>query len=299
MNQFKISELSTTNLIKPQYREYKYLENTKEPSPKIKPLLPTTITDVFNKYSISSFEELINLTLANIGNDKFCIDGLSCCGKTTFLSRYGSSLIKISEYVDLKYRNVDPIQSITYMEVFNKMYSTSSGFVFDRSPVSNIAWLIIPQVYANIKLLSQLTPFGLCELIVKNSKIDSVLRYIKNKNINVLIFIDSEIDLIQERMRKRKTNTTDVTMGEFPAYITIQNYVYWYLSIKLNYTSIDLKELRNYAKQFNIDNPFDYLYEKLTLCESDKIYPDLTPFKVRLFDETVDDLIKKRLIHNR
>lgn len=232
-------------------------------------------------------------------DSNLAIDGTCGSGKSSILSKLGCPVLKISQYIDDDKRNFDPIQSLTYLLASCRMIETSKNCVFDRSPISNVAWLIIPQVYAIYEDNSKLTHYGLVESVINNSRLESLLKYIKAKNFNVLMMIDTNVDYVCHKLKVRNASATDAFVSNWSMYIICQNIVYSYLAQMLGYVCWDMEYLRTFAfdKGLLESELYDEIANVLKQENEDPKLPLIVP--QNNFDVQGDHIIKRKLIHKR
>lgn len=255
------------------------------------------ITRTQNSYS---FNHTLTFLLCNVKSNNIVIDGTCGVGKTSILSTLHRPIIKVSQYINDTNRNYDSIVAINYILTSCMMIDTAMGCVFDRSPISNLAWLIIPQVYSNYKLLEKMTTFGLINTILENSQLYSALRFINKKKYNVIIIIDTDIKYVCDKLKQRKSSYTDILAAHWPMYVHVQNMVYSTLAKILNYPCIDINYLREFAKKDGITENEMYNRISCVLEQNMNIeikYPTIMPQEG--INIPIDDIIKRRLIHKR
>lgn len=198
-----------------------------------------------------SFESSLEFLASNVKVERLAIDGTCGVGKSSLLYNMDLPVLKISHYINDESRNYDPISSINYLMASCAMIDGSTNCVFDRSPMSNLVWLLIPQFYNNYHLTKDMTEFGLLNVIMDQSYIKSAINYLKKKDYNVLVIINTNLEDACKNLEEREGSYTDIWTANWPFYIHVQNVVYSYLAQMLGYVCWDLNELKSLAAIYN------------------------------------------------
>ena len=214
-------------------------------------------------YDNEGFDQLKHITYQDLLKQKpisnytpksnVFFDGVTAFGKTfmvDLLSKYKHA--KINQIFTFDNYNHNPIEAHLYVAGQLHMNKTGSGYIFDRSPISNIVFQIIFHVYKFFEdnVGTQLTMHGILDNFLKDSNIITTLKLIKYNVKNIIIFIDSDIELSKLRMQNRAhTNNTngDAVRCLSDEYFILQNTVFSYIAKLCDYIIIDLNYYRNFV----------------------------------------------------
>ena len=111
-----------------------------------------------------------------------CLDGLACSGKTTLVNKFDNKF-KINELINTKNINIDSQAAFNYLQFSLYAYDNLSGYVFDRSPISNIAWLIIANIWGKQK--HKLNNYNIednIDLLITELQLTPMFEYILEKD---------------------------------------------------------------------------------------------------------------------
>lgn len=252
-----------------------------------------------NFYKINVLQtKNINITTDYLENliitKKVLFDGQCCTGKT-FLTNNKKS-IKISNYINDNDRNFYSPTSLLYYEGYKSLINNNNNFIGDRSPISNIAFLLITQLqnfllksYKNETFINKITAYGFLTLYLQSTNLIYLLRECKSHNFNVIILVDSNFKEWQKRLRMRAEETKNVmdlyaSKQNIPLYGITQFIVYSYIGELLNYPVIDLNKLELPFEEF-----MTIIKNKLEIIDDD----DKINFKKKNnYNITLEDYIK-------
>ena len=271
--------------------------------------------DINNKpiiiYENSDFQQLKNFTFLDLIRQKniesyekksnLFIDGVTAFGKTSIIDKSTYKQAKINHYFSFDNYNHNPHEAHLYVAGQIAMNKSGSGYIFDRSPISNIAFQIInyltkyfdDQNSKNEK--SMLTIHGIIDIYLRDSNLLSVLKYIAYHTKNIIVLIDSDIDLSKQRMMNRAISSNgsngDAIRCLSDNYFILQNMVYSYIAKKCNYVVIDL----NYYRNFVVCDGVNWRAHKSDMynLKSDDDNKDQLIFNFKLLDSAIREGVQK------
>ncbi len=206
-----------------------------------------------------------------------CIDGQSCCGKTTLL---GENCLKVTQYFSFNAHNYQPQEGLEYIIQALKVYRESVNCCIDRSPVSNFVYMLVYYLRDRFLRLSdengvcEYSAGKLCDDFIKLHNLQSVLDFFNALHINTLIVIDSDVEEVSRRMEERgfrEMNKGDLAKCSDLLYLRCQAIAFSYVAKQLGYPVIDLSF---YRKWFQVtDNALFMMLKR----EMDKYRQNIEP----------------------
>lgn len=182
-----------------------------------------------------NFDDIMHRFTDNTGN--VCIDGMSCSGKTTILSKF-HKIFKINTVLDTTNYNYNSVTAFSYLEMQNYIYNKNRNLVFDRSPISNLAFQLVYWLMENYDERVNFSSYNWCENYVRMHNMKNALEYIKSRNYNIIIVVNSNLDEWQKYMLMRN-GTGDRYKGCVREYGECQLFAYIYLAQVLNLPILD------------------------------------------------------------
>lgn len=194
------------------------------------------------------------------------IDGASACGKTTLVNKFPWWKINMVLGESMRYYNLSPIVAHRYLFEGLMAMQSSKNVVFDRSPISNIAWQMAyylithyhapaePHCFASIH--PELEPHGVCLQYVRMHNLGSVLDFLRGEKLNIIIIIDSDANEILKRIAQRDTPRAKLkaSVKEYALHVA----PYAFLANSLDLPCFDLAYFR-----IKYGLPTDKVFEKL------------------------------------
>lgn len=210
------------------------------------------------------------------------IDGICASGKSTFMTQDTRKQTKVNNVfsnisnhkVTTYYNyNVSPMHSFIYL-IESKKLSEENNTVKDRSFLSNLVFYLVHTLIGAYK-----------SNIIKGFEYDDALLFMteyanhyelktvanwlfSKKPTNIVFFINTQIDILKDRLYKRGVDTknvSDIVASQNDIYLISQNHAYRFFAEYLNIPCFDLKQLNigdyldNYKGPNNIkfENPFE------------------------------------------
>lgn len=209
---------------------------------------PSTITNL--KDTVSRF--FANIMASVDWTRNLSIDGPSAMGKSTMLKGIPST--KVNKYITCNknncYNNI-PVASHAYLTTALALHEQTGGLIYDRSPVSNIAYglcfYIMSAITNNLKTYRTFN--GLCDEYIRITNMLPTLEYVNAKNLQTLIVIDSSFEHYSARFNARGYavgSVSDIIKSQVYEYWLAQTAAFVYLANALNYHCLDLQVLRNH-----------------------------------------------------
>lgn len=233
-------------------------------------LLQSPLNDEVNlKITLDEFFTNLYSKFKSAGN--LAIDGPSAMAKSSMLN--DSFTQKVNNFININQNNCynnNPIAALSYYTISAEMYKCFNKTLFDRSPISNLAYGLCFYIM-NILTKDQIgyrTLTGICEEFIKNLNLTSFLEYINAQEFNILIMIDSSYPHYAKRLNKRGYNTnsrSDINKSMVYEYWVGQTAAFSYLANALNLNCIDINKIRMVYPKLDDVIIFD------TLCKSFKV----------------------------
>lgn len=200
---------------------------------------------------MSEMKEILDPFFEKVKKDKYvCIDGTTCVGKSSIIGEDDPRYIKINNFMNVDSINFDPASSIRYLIKSLEMLKSHENIVCDRSPVSNIAWLIFEYFFSyHYHLCKKLNENGLFWSVVLNHNLIPLFAKLRQEKLNIIFLIDSDIAMIHDNLKLRGEGN-DERYAEFDKYCHFQNFIYSKLAEILNCPCFDVTEIKN---KYNID----------------------------------------------
>uniref|UniRef100_A0AAU8GFG2 Uncharacterized protein n=1 Tax=Faxonius propinquus nudivirus TaxID=3139431 RepID=A0AAU8GFG2_9VIRU len=219
--------------------------------------------NTFNKFT--TIEDEIHMFMNKFTNaQNVFIDGLCATGKST-LAKYFTN-IKISQYLDISNSyNYHPTSALSYVLLNILMNEESEGLIIDRSPLSNIAFQICYYIMGILTNddLGYRTLSAICQEYIDNHNMLPVLEYIKNKNLNILIILDSDFIKASKRLNLRGYYTNSISDKQrslVKEYWLGQMAAFSYLSNMLHIPCFDINYFRIKYKKNDDENLLQEIY---------------------------------------
>ncbi|UHB41762.1 GMP kinase [Macrobrachium rosenbergii nudivirus] len=235
-------------------------------------------------------------------NKAIAIDGMSCTGKSSLISNF--THVKINKYINLQEKNgynIFPENSISYL-LMNMRMAFTSNVLIDRSCISNLAYLYCYYVMNHLgnKRDLLLSSFGLCDEFTRIHNLKPLLEWIKSKNVNAIIYIDSSFEKSAMRMNKRgvhEKSPSDIIKSLVKEYHTAQTTAFAYIANMLNLSCIDFNYLR---LMYNVEDDEIFgknskmFYDKMMYREEEKL-PNIKPYNTPINSNFIKELQKVAL----
>lgn len=170
-----------------------------------------------------------------------CVDGTTCIGKSTFCD----STYKVNNYMNTESYNTSPVVGMEYLLKSIILAQNAIGKFIDRSPIANLVFQYVYYVMENYAT-SPRSYYGLCCEYTEIHNLESVLSFIKGFDLNIIILIDSNVELLQNRMQQRgiqNNSTGDSYKCSSKQYFVAQNEVYRYFGELMGYPVFNISEL--------------------------------------------------------
>lgn len=200
---------------------------------------PANISDDmnYNHYAYAQLDVALTRILSKAKTNVLCVDGTSCCKKTSILNAIGIlPVLKVQ-----KYRNI--VNTTTYGP--STLGYVCSGMIdilkatefrlMDRSPLNVLEWHVLWKLIDKyVKLFGNVTPnLKIEEHILFFNEFDVIFKSLKNsyfydyfrQRLDTLAIIDSNIERCDNTHLKRSIGT-DVERAGWKFYTFMQNRMY-------------------------------------------------------------------------
>lgn len=220
---------------------------------------------MFHTFSIMGFEkslgdkiglkitidEYFKNVFRNINSKaNLCIDGPSAMAKSSMIGNVQSQ--KVNNFININKNNCynnNPVATTSYYIISSKMNRELQNTVFDRSPISNLAYGLCFYIM-NVLTTNQLgyrTYSGICSEFIQNTNLVAFLENVKSQKYNILIMIDSSFPHYSKRFNRRGyicKSRSDINKSLVYEYWVGQTAAFTYLANVLNLHCIDINKIR-------------------------------------------------------
>lgn len=197
------------------------------------------------------------------------IDGCACTGKTTLIQKFPNFKINKVMGNELDYYNINPCIALAYLMLYCKCIEESKNLLFDRSPFSNIAYMLCYYLMSQDGKNEKLTTYGKCIEFIQMHNLVPVFEYLKAKKFNILFIIDSDYQSVKQRMKERGT-PGDYTKSNFQQYIMYQCAAFGFISKICDIPCFDINYIR---QKYNI--PTNEILSSMQSIFSQKILSNI------------------------
>ena len=213
----------------------------------------------FDKFYANAFKNCTSLA----------VDGPSCCGKSTLIDTFKP--LKINQFYNVQTANaynIFPTSALSYIHI-NDEFNAHYNLISDRSAISNVCYLIA--YYVMNCITNNLKPdkslHGICQDAVDLHNLKSLFSYLKSRNYNILIIMDSSYRHTKRRMIARGKATgssSDLAKALIPQYHTAQIASFSFVANILNLLCLDFHYIRRSFKIKDDSLMFKANYEAFT-----------------------------------
>lgn len=259
-----------------------------------------------------TMDEFFKNLFQNINSkSNLCIDGPSAMAKSSMIGNAKSQ--KVNNFININKNNCynnNPVATASYYIISSKMNNSLSNIVFDRSPISNLAYGLCFYIM-NILTTNQLgyrTFSGICSEFIQNTNLVPFLEHVKSQKYNILIMIDSSFSHYSKRFNRRgyhAKSRSDINKSLVYEYWIGQTTAFAYLANVLNLHCIDINKIRMEYPTLDDDFIFNIICTKfqdtLTLNFSNDISTiNINPQTTSMgSDEVRDGIIDTFVLSNR